>query len=142
MILVDSNLLIYAVHEGSAHHKAAREWLDARLSEPGRVGLPWSSLLSFLRLITNPRIFEKPAAVSDAWACVEGWLDSPNVWIPLPTEGYRPVLAGLLKTLDRGANLVPDAEVAALSIEHGLTLCTADRGFARFPGLKWVNPLP
>lgn len=141
MILVDSNLLIYAVDESSPHHRAAWDWLDARLSEPGRIGLPWSSLLSFLRVITNPRIFEKPASINEAWTRVEDWLESPSVWVPLPTERHRSVLAGLLGAAGRGANLIPDADLAALAIEHGLTLCTADSGFARFPGLKWVNPL-
>lgn len=141
MILVDASLLIYAVFELSPHHRAARDWLDARLSESARVGLPWPSLLAFLRLVTNARIFEKPASVEDAWKRLEGWLDSSNVWVPMPTERHRSVLSGLLHAVSRGANLVPDAHLAALAIEHGLTLCTADAGFGRFPGLKWENPI-
>ena len=141
MILVDANLLIHSTSETSPQYQASRDWLDAQLSGPGRVGLPWPTLLAFLRVVTNPRIFEKPATVTAAWNRVESWLDCPNVWVPSPTERHRPILGGLLKALGRGANLVPDAELAALAIEHGLTLFTADAGFGRFPGLKWRNPL-
>jgi hypothetical protein len=141
VILVDSNLLIYAASAASPHHAPSREWLEARLTEPARVGLPWSSVLSFLRVVTHPRIYQKPATVMQAWSIVDGWLNCPNVWIPLPTGRHRAVLADVLAHAGRGANDVPDAHLAALAIEHGLTLCTADAGFARFPGLKWMNPI-
>ncbi|HEY7334528.1 MAG TPA: type II toxin-antitoxin system VapC family toxin [Bryobacteraceae bacterium] len=141
MILVDANLLIYAVLQVSPHHRAARDWLDASLNGSARVGLPWPSLLAFLRLVTNPRIFEKPASVEDAWRHIERWLDCPNVWIPLPTERHRSILSDLLKMSGRGANVIPDADLAALAVEHGLILCTADAGFSRFAGLKWQNPI-
>jgi len=141
VILVDANIFIYSVAESYPHHVAAREWLDSRLSEHGRVGLPWPSLLAFVRIITNARIFEKPASILAAWRRVEQWLERPNVWVPLPTDQHRQILAGLLKALDRGANLIPDADLAALAIGHGLTLCSADSGFSRFPALRWKNPL-
>lgn len=141
MILADANLLIYASAESSPHYKASRDWLEAQLNSSVRLGLSWPSLLAYLRVMTNPRIFSSAVTVRDAWKQVDSWLDCPNVWIPLPTERHRSILADLLHGLGRGANHVPDADLAALAIEHGLTLCTADAGFARFAGLKWMNPI-
>lgn len=141
MILVDCNLLIYAHVASTAQHIRAREWLDMRLSEPAQVGLSWPSLLGFLRVVTNPRVFEKPETLPQAWAQVEDWLSCVNVWIPQPTENHRAVLATMLERLGGGANLIPDAHLAALAVEHGLILCSTDGDFARFSGLKWTNPL-
>jgi|SoiMethySBSTD1v2_1073268.scaffolds.fasta_scaffold668896_3 predicted nucleic acid-binding protein len=124
MILIDANLLLYAKVADYPQHLRAAAWLEARLNAPDRVGLPWPSLLAFLRLITNPRLFVRPLRLADAWAQVEEWLALPPVWIPMPT-----------------ANLVPDAHLAALALEHDLTLCSSDQDFARFPGLRWENPL-
>lgn len=138
MILLDANLLIYAHVESFSQHTSARAWLDARLSGGGRVGLPWPSLLAFLRIVTNPRVFERPEPMRDAWRQVEAWLDIDTAWIPEATERHREVIGHLLAD---GANLVPDAHLAALSIEHGLILCSTDGDFARFPGLRWQNPL-
>jgi uncharacterized protein len=97
-------------------------------------------LLSFVRLVSNPRIFEQPQSIADAWNQVEEWLACPVVWIPQPTERHRDILGSLLSTIAR-SNLVPDAHLAALAIEHGLTLCSTDRDFARFPNLRWDDPL-
>lgn len=91
-------------------------------------------------MVSNPRIFERPEAVSQAWGQVERWLDAPAAWVPLPTTRHRIVLTTMLGAVDR-SNDVPDAELAALAVEHGLTLMTADRGFARYPGLRWEDPL-
>jgi predicted nucleic acid-binding protein len=124
MILIDANLLLYAKVADYPQHLRAAAWLEARLNAPDRVGLPWPSLLAFLRLITNPRLFVRPIRLADAWVQVEEWLALPPVWIPMPT-----------------ANLVPDAHLAALALEHDLTLCSSDQDFARFPGLRWENPL-
>ena len=90
---------------------------------------------------TNPRIFERPKSVATAWKQVEDWLDCPPVWIPQPTERHREILGSLLKTQGGRSNLVPDAHLAALAIEHGLILCSTDGDFARFPNLRWENPL-
>jgi toxin-antitoxin system PIN domain toxin len=141
VILLDANLLIYAWDQGSAQHEAARTWLDRQLNELARVGLPWPSLLTFVRLVSNPRVFERPQTVAAAWAQVERWLDVPAAWIPAPTARHREVLGHLLVAAAPRANLVPDAHLAALAVEHGLVLCSSDRDFARFPGLKWENPL-
>lgn len=140
MILVDANLLVYAHVSSLPQHDAARPWLDQRLNGTAPVGLPWPSLLAFLRLVSNPRIFERPKAVTNAWGQVGAWLDCAPVWVPQPTDRHREVLGPLLTAADR-ANLVPDAHLAALAIEHGLTLCSTDGDFARFPGLRWENPL-
>jgi toxin-antitoxin system PIN domain toxin len=140
VILIDANLLVYAHVEDLPQHEAACEWLDARLSERPKVGLPWSSLLAFVRLVSNPRVFDRPEPVADAWAQVEAWLDAVPAWIPLPTDRHREVLTALIPTVSK-AVLMPDAHLAALAIEHGLLLCSADGDFARFPGLRWANPL-
>lgn len=141
MILVDANLLVYAHVDTFSEHAAARDWLDRVLNGPSQVGLPWESLLAFLRLVTNPRIFERPERTPDAWRQVEAWLGADTVWIPQPTERHAEILAGLLAAPGVQANLVPDAHLAALAIGHGLELCSTDGDFARFPELRWENPL-
>lgn len=141
MILVDANLLIYAHVSSFAQHPRAREWLDSQLGGSGRVGLPWPSLLGFLRIVTNPRVFERPEPVLDAWRQVVDWLGSDVAWIPLPTERHAGILGELLAEHGAQANLVPDAHLAALSIEHGLTVCSTDSDFSRFPEVRWRNPL-
>jgi hypothetical protein len=141
VILVDANILVYA-HVGSVpQHEGARTWLDTELSGTSRVGLPWPSLLGFLRLVTNPRVFQRPESMGDAWAQVAAWLDADVAWIPQPTERHQDVLASLLGAPGMQANLVPDAHLAALAIEHGLTLCSTDGDFGRFPTLRWRDPL-
>lgn len=141
MILVDANLLVYAHVESFPQHANARDWLDRQINAPAPVGLPWPSLLAFVRLVSNPRIFDRPAPVSAAWRQVESWLAAEPVWVPLPTERHREVLSPLMANVGGRANLVPDAHLAALAIEHGLVLCSADGDFARFDGLEWRNPL-
>jgi len=141
MILLDSNLLVYAHVSSFGQHQRARVWLDDRLSGPTPVGLPWESLLGFVRLVSNPRIFERPETVGAAWSQAREWLSSPVVWLPLPTERHAQILDGFLGSAASRASHVPDAHLAALAIEHGLTLCSTDGDFARFPGLRWNNPV-
>ena len=141
MILVDANLLIYAVGRTFPQHTAARDWLEGRLNGRARVGMPWASLIAFLRVTTNTRLVRRPASISEAWAVIGAWLDSPLVWTPGPTDRHREVMAGLLPWVGQGGALVHDAHLAALAIEHGLELCSADGDFARFPELRWTNPL-
>jgi uncharacterized protein len=141
VILVDANLLIYACSPGMQHYERAHRWLDDRLNGIPPVALPWVSLLAFVRIKTNPRAFRLPASIAAAWRQVEDWLDCPRVWIPVPGTNHRAVLGQLLRSGDAAANLVGDAHLAALAIEHGLTLCSADSDFARFPNLRWHNPL-
>ena len=141
MILVDANILIYAHVESFVQHKAARAWLDQQLNGSTRVGLPWVSLLAFLRLVTNPRVFERPEPMVDAWNQVRAWLACEPAWIPHSTDRHADLLSELLALPGVNANLVPDAHLAALALEHGLTLCSTDGDFARFPALRWRNPL-
>lgn len=105
------------------------------------IGLPWPRLLAFLRLVTNARIFEKPAPVDAAWRQVNDWLECQVAWIPQPTARHAEVLGELLGRSGTTANLIPDAHLAALAIEHGLILCSADGDFARFPRVRWENPI-
>jgi len=141
VILIDANLLIYAHVKNLPQHVAARGWLDKCLNASAPVGLPWPSLLGFLRIVTNPRIFERPESIKDAWKQVKEWLECPSAWIPRPAERHVEILEGLIVDLNITANLVPDAHLAALAIEHGLILCSADGDFGRFPDLKWQNPI-
>ena len=140
MILLDANVLIEAHVEGPRHH-ATRAWLDEQLWGTARVGMPWPSLLAFLRLVTNPRVFARPEPVANAWQQVSEWLACECVWTPGPTERHTEILARLLASSTLGGNVVPDAHLAALSIEHGLELCTNDAGFSRFVGLRWRRPV-
>jgi uncharacterized protein len=140
MILIDANILIYAHVPTLPHHEAARRWLEEQLNE-SRVGLPWPSLLAFMRLVTNPRIFERPASITEAWSRVEEWLALPSVWIPQPTERHSQILGELLRKVVDRPTLIPDAHLAALAIEHDLILCSTDGDFTRFPQVRWLNPL-
>lgn len=141
MILIDVNILLYATNAAAGQHASAREWLNRQLSDANRVGLPWASLLGFLRLASAARIFPRPLTMANAWKQVSQWLDRESAWIPLPTERHAAVLGQLLSEPGVHGNLVADAHLAALALEHGLTLCSTDGDFARFPRLKWLNPL-
>ena len=115
-------------------------WIGS-LSKSPRVGLPWATLLGFLRLATNARAITRPLTMAAAWQQVSQWLACESTWVPLPTERHGEVFGRLLAEPGMYGNLVPDAHLAALAIEHGLTLCSTDGDFARFPELKWLNPL-
>jgi toxin-antitoxin system PIN domain toxin len=141
MILVDSNLLVYAHISSFPQHERARDWLDGKLNETARVGLPWPSLLTFARLVCSRHILSPPEPISRAWRQIEDWLGCPSVWVPPPTERHAEILGSCMQFVGQNANLVPDAHLAALAIEHGLTLCSTDGDFARFPSLRWENPL-
>jgi uncharacterized protein len=141
VILVDANLLVYAHITEFDQHAQARDWLDDQLNGTAQVGLPWVSLLAFLRLATNPRVLGRPRRTTDAWRQVTAWLDCAVVWVPAAGERHRELLGQMLAVPGINANHVPDAHLAALAMEHGLILCSADHGFARFPGLRWTNPL-
>ena len=132
---------MYARVAALPQHDAARDWLDRQLNGTARVCLPWPSLVTFLRIVTSPRIFERAEMPATAWGQIERWLDCEPAWIPTPTERHREILGRLVPETSGQPDLVPDAHLAALAIEHGLTLCSTDRDFARFPGLRWENPL-
>jgi toxin-antitoxin system PIN domain toxin len=141
VILIDANILIYAHVSSFSQHKLAHDWLDQQLNASTPVGLPWPSVLAFLRLVTNPRVFEHPEPIGDAWQQVRTWLTSETAWIPHPTERHADLLGEFLALPGVHGNLVPDAHLAALAVEHGLTLCSTDGDFARFQGLRWLNPI-
>ena len=141
MILLEANLLIYAHVEEAPLHLIAKEWLDQQLTEADAVGFPWESIAAFLRIMTNPRILRRPLAMTEAQGQVERWLASEPAWIPRATERQATLFFDLLTVPGLRSNDVPDAYLAALAIDHGLTLCSAEAGFARFPRLRWMNPL-
>lgn len=139
MIVLDTNVLIYAAHMSSAHHEQAVRWLDAA-GERGQVlGLPWVAALGFLRITTNPRVFPDPFSPDEALDVLDGWLAHPNVTVPEPTTRHLQVLSGLLRESGTAANLTTDAHIAALAIEHGAAVATFDRDLARF-GVRVVVP--
>ena len=141
MILIDTNLLLYASIGGTAHHERAKHWLDEQFKRESRIGLPWHSLLGFARIASNTRAHTRAASVEEAWLQVRGWLSASNVWIPNPTERHADVLNEIIVSARLATQDVMDAHLAALAIEHGLILCSADRDFARYPALRWFNPL-
>lgn len=141
MILIDVNLLLYASNAADQRHEAARTWLDAQMNGTARVGLPWQSAIGFARIATNPRAFPRAITMAAAWQQIEFWLSRRNVWIPVPGPHHQAILGELLRNLGGGSNLISDAHLAALAIEHGLKLCSCDGDFARFRGLRWENPL-
>jgi toxin-antitoxin system PIN domain toxin len=140
-MIVDANLLLYAVDENSAHNAAAAAWLQETLNGDGRVGLPWQTIGAFLRIVTHPRVSDNPLSGTDAWRYVADWLALPVVWIPPASEMTARVYAKLCAQVEVTGNLVPDAQLAALALEHGVEIASADTDFVRFPGLRWTNPL-
>lgn len=140
-MMVDANILLFAVDDSSPFHARATRWLTAQLNGPRRVGLPWQSLGAFLRISTHHRAAERPLGPDEAWSHVEAWLAAEPAWIPGPTDRHAQVLGALIRTHQLRGNLVPDAQMAALAIEHGLTVCSTDTDFARFPEITWENPL-
>lgn len=141
MILIDANLLLYAYHPRAEQHESSRAWLEATFAGSDRVGVAWLTLWAFLRVSTNPRVFERPLTMAEAESVVSSWLDRPAVEIVEPGERHWSILRELLRSGQARGPLVMDAALAALAIEHGATLHTTDRDFARYRGLKWTNPL-
>ncbi|MBN1422357.1 MAG: type II toxin-antitoxin system VapC family toxin [Planctomycetes bacterium] len=141
MKLLDVNLLLYAVNEDAPLHARAKTWLEESLSGTETVGFTWSVLLAFLRLGTRTVVFPKPLRPQDAFDLIESWLDQPCAVVLQPTARHAQVLRDLLMPLGTAGNLTSDAHLAAVAIEHGAELLSCDNDFARFPGLRWVNPL-
>ena len=141
MILVDVNLLVYAHDESSKLHPQARLWWETQLNGSQLIGLSWVAVLGFIRLLTNPRIYQNPFSPPEILEIVRTWLEQPHVKIIHPSEQHFSRLAKLIEQVGTAGNLTTDAHLAALAIERGLILHTTDADFARFPGLKWKNPL-
>jgi uncharacterized protein len=141
MILLDVNLLLYAVDADSPMNAKAKAWLERVMAGPETVAFPWITLLAFLRLTTKPRLFERPLSVEEAIEVAGRWLNQSAALVVHPGPRHMQILAGLLRPVGTGGNLTSDAHLAALAIEHGAVLCSCDNDFARFQGLKWHNPL-
>jgi uncharacterized protein len=140
-MLLDANLLLFAVDRASPFHEAAAGWLTDVLNGARRVGIPWPSLAAFVRISTHPRAAERPLSPEAAWRHVDSWLARDPVWIPGPTERHAEIMGALVSSYQLRGNLVSDAHLAALAIEHGLTVCSTDTDFARFREVRWANPL-
>ncbi len=141
MILVDANLLIYAVDADSPHHEPARVWLQETLSGETRVGLAWVVILAFLRITTRAEIVRRPLPLDAALGYVDEWLAQPFVQPVAPGEAHWAILRNLLSTTGTAGNLTSDAHLAALALEGGHAVYSTDNDFRRFPGLEVVNPL-
>ncbi|MBM3835560.1 MAG: type II toxin-antitoxin system VapC family toxin [Verrucomicrobia bacterium] len=141
MILLDANLLLYAVNSAAPRHEAARRWLDTSLSGTEEVGFAWPVILAFLRIATHPGLFPRPLSVHTATAKMEAWLAQPVARILDPGAEHWMRFAQLLRQAQCTGNLIQDAHLAALAMECGATLCSTDADFSRFPALKWLNPL-
>lgn len=141
MILVDVNLLLYAYNPSAEQHQKARHWLEDVFSGHEPIALTWLVILAFLRLTTNRRIFPDPLSMADATLIVSTWLERSQAIIVHPRENHWEILLQAISAGKATAALITDAHLAALAIEHGATLYTSDRDFARFPKLKFENPL-
>lgn len=140
-MLLDANILLFAVDRESPFHERATQWLSEQLQGNRRVGLPWQSLGAFLRISTHPRASENPLTPEQAWSRVEEWLATDVAWVPTQTDRHAEILGSLVKGYELRGNLVSDAELAALAVEHGLKIISADTDFARFTEIEWENPL-
>jgi toxin-antitoxin system PIN domain toxin len=141
VILVDTNIPLYAEDSLSEHHDAARAWWDEQLSGPEPLALCWPVVTAFIRIGTNARLHKRPLTLKEAVECVQSWLDQPCVCILTPAEQHWAIFQRMLRAGNATANLVSDAHLAALAVEHNCTLASSDTDFARFRGLKWRNPI-
>lgn len=140
-MLIDANVLLYAVDPQSPHHHPAAEWLTRALNGRTRVGLPSQSIGAFVRIATHPRVTTNPLRPAQAWEFVQTWLDAEPVWVPPASGRTMRVLGDLIQRHGVTGNLVPDAMLAALAVEHGIPVVTADSDFARFPEVRVINPV-
>jgi len=141
LILIDANLLLYAYDPRSEHHAASRTWLESTLSGSQLVRFAWMTLWAFLRITTNARVYERPLSMAEAEDIVASLLAQPVVGILEPGERHWELLRRLTRDGQTTGTLVMDAVLAALAVEHGATLHTTDRDFARFSELRWTNPI-
>jgi|SRR5665647_3758692 len=140
-MIIDANLLLYARDRTTPRHERACEWLQETLNGPVRAGIPWQVLVGFVRIATNPRAVHAPLTPAAAWQQVEEWLAAPAAWIPVETDRHGEILGDLITRYDVTGPLVSDAHLAALALEHGVEIASADGDFARFSEVRWHNPL-
>ena len=141
MILVDANLLIYAVNSDLAQHEPARQWWQSALSGNTTVGIPWVVALAFLRITTHRRVFDRPLEHTVAVGYLDDWVQQSPVHLISPGPNHWNLLRTLILSAGTAGNLTTDAHIAALAIEHGFTVYSADYDFRRFKGLRHRNPL-
>lgn len=141
MRLLDLNILLYAVNSDSAHHRAAKRWIEETIGGVDTVAIPWVVVLGFLRLSTSRHVFANPLVAEQAVSVVESWLGRPNVVALSAGRDHWRILKALIAATGTAGNLTTDAHLAAMAIEHGCQLCSTDADFGRFPQLDWVNPL-
>lgn len=139
-VLIDANILLYAKFNDFPQHIRCRSWLDTALNQPDPVGIPWVSLMAFVRISTNRRIMSQPLDISDALDQIRRWTQRSNVWMPEPRARFSDVFSALVSETGATGNLITDAYLAALGREHGLTVVSTDADFARFSNLDWFNP--
>ena len=140
-MLVDANILLYAVDEASPFHERASRWLTERLNGDQRVAFPWPSLVAFLRISTHERASTRPLTPEQAASFVADWLEPEVAWIPREGPGHARILTDLITRYQLRGNIISDAHLAALAIEHGLEVCSNDADFARFSEIRWINPV-
>ncbi len=140
MVVVDANVLLYAVDTSSSRHEESLRWLERSLAGTEAVGFAWVVLLAFLRLGTSRSVFPHPLTVEEAASQVEAWLGAPAAVVVEPTPRHAALLGGLLGESGTGGNLVTDAHLAALALEHAAEVVSFDRDFARFSGLRHRLP--
>jgi uncharacterized protein len=138
--LVDANVLLYAVNQDAPQHRSAIGWLDPALAGREAIGFAWTVVLAFLRLSTNRALFPTPLSPEQAFDVVEAWLTRPASIVVAPTARHLAILRGLLTQVGTAANLVSDANLAALGVEHGAEIVSFDADFGRFPGVRWRQP--
>ena len=141
MIVPDVNVLLYAYDSASPFHTRAASWWRTCLAGTEPVGLPHVVMFGFIRVSTSARVFRNPLAASDAAGHVRAWLEQPVTDVLVPGSGHTGHVLGLLEALGTAANLVTDAQIAAIAIEHDAVVHTSDADFIRFPGVRWVNPV-
>ena len=141
MKILDVNLLLYALDSRSAHHANARNFLDRVLNVDETVALPWTVIQGFLSMVTNARVFPRALTSEQALTVVDAWLARPNVVALAPGPEHWTIVRELLRESGTAGSLVSDAHLAALAIERGAELCSADAGFGRYARLKWVDPV-
>ena len=141
MIVLDANILLYAYDSASSHHAKARAWVERAFSAAEPVGLPWQTAAAFLRIMTNSRLPGERFTLEEAVQIVDRWLEQPNVRLLVPADDHWALFRQMIVDGQASGGLVSDAQLAALAIEYGGILHTTDRDFARFPGIRWTNPL-
>lgn len=140
MVVVDANVLLYAVNASMPQHRQAKQWIEDALSGDEPVGFAWVALLAFLRIVTLPVLTPEPLGTAAACGVVEAWLAAGPATVVHPTPRHPALLRGLLSATGMAGNLTSDAHLAALAVEHGGRVCTFDRDFDRFPGVSWFTP--